>query len=80
MPGLGTTSVAATASYLAAEQARSEASERFADVRGTARYLLFDLYDRLERRPGSLTLRAEVARVSQHYLERLARARTRPAR
>lgn len=66
------TSVAATWSYVEAERARADASARFDDVRGTARYLLFDLSDRLERLPGALPLRAEVAGQSQHYLDRLA--------
>lgn len=58
--------------YVRAERARAVADERFEDVRGTARYLLFDLLARLENRPNALALRSEVAGVAQHYLDRLA--------
>lgn len=75
---LATTSVVATVSYVRAEKARAEARARFDDVRGTARYLLFDLSDRLERQPHSLALRADVARVSQSYLDRLAGSENAP--
>ena len=71
---LSATSVVATASYLRAERAQAEARARFDQVHGAARYLLFDLGDRLERQPRSLALRAEVAKVSQSYLDRLARS------
>lgn len=71
---LTATSVVATVSYVRAEQARAEARARFDQVRGTARYLLFDLGDRLERQPQSLALRADVARVSQSYLDALSRS------
>ncbi|TAL33568.1 MAG: serine/threonine protein kinase [Phenylobacterium sp.] len=63
-----------TVSYIRAEQARAEARARFEQARGAARYLLFDLGDRLERQPRSLKLRIEAARVSQAYLDRLARS------
>ena len=49
-----------------------------ASKRTTARYLLFDLSDRLERQPQSLPLRAEVAQVSQAYLDRLAGSQRSP--
>lgn len=68
----------ATANYFAAETARAEATRRFDDLHGVARYLLFDLSDRLERQPQSLPLRTEVARVSQGYLDRLAGSRRSP--
>lgn len=70
---LGATAYA-TISSIRAERARAEASARFDDARGTARYLLFTLMDRLEARPNSLALRGEVANVAQHYLERLSHA------
>lgn len=69
------TAILASISYVRAEQASADAKARFEDVRGTARYLLFDLSDRLERQPQSLALRADVARVSQSYLDRLATTR-----
>lgn len=68
----------ATTNYLAAEAARAEATRRFDDLHGVARYLLFDLSDRLERQPQSLPLRAEVAQVSQAYLDRLAGSQRSP--
>lgn len=64
--------LSATLSYLAADRARAEATARFEDVRATARYLLFELSDELERVPGALPLRARVAAVSQTYLDRLS--------
>ena len=64
----------ATVSSIRAESARAEAAARFEDARGTARYLLFTLMDRLEAQPNSLALRTEVADVAQHYLDRLSRA------
>lgn len=64
----------ATLSSVRAERARAEASARFDDARGTARYLLFTLMDRLEAKPNSLALRGEVANVAQHYLDRPSQA------
>ncbi|PZQ53465.1 MAG: hypothetical protein DI570_24080, partial [Phenylobacterium zucineum] len=71
--------VTAWMNYLEAERARAEADARFADVRGTARYLLFELSDELERLPGALPLRTRVAEVSQGYLDRLTSSRDAPA-
>jgi eukaryotic-like serine/threonine-protein kinase len=66
--------IVSTSLYVAAERERREADARFSDARGTARYLLFTLMPRLEQRPGALPLRAEVAGVAQHYLDRLSHA------
>jgi len=63
-----------TAQYLRAEHERAAADQRFADVRGTAHYLLYGLMPRLETTPDSVPFRAEVAGVAQHYLDRLASA------
>ena len=71
---LSAATVVSTVSYLRAEQARAEARARFDQARGAARYLLFDLGDRLERQPRALALRNEAAQVSQTYLDRLARS------
>lgn len=76
--GLLLAAVVSTALYLSAERARAEASARFADARGTARYLLFDLMPKLENQPRALPLRAEVANVAQLYLDRLSRAANAP--
>ncbi|WP_430418990.1 protein kinase domain-containing protein [Phenylobacterium sp.] len=71
---LSAATTVSTINYIRAEQARAEARARIAPARGAARYLLFDLGDRLERQPRSLKLRIEAARVSQAYLDRLARS------
>ncbi len=62
---------ATTSLYLEAHRARVAAEQRFADVRGMAKYLLFDLYDHLDRTPQSLALRRDLAREGQAYLSRL---------
>lgn len=67
-----------TSLYLQADHARRLAEQRFADVRGLARYLLFDVYDRLERAPGTLAMRRDVAREAQSYLDELSRAPNAP--
>jgi len=72
MIALATTSAVATTSYLRAERERREAAARFEDARGSARYVSFQLLDRLAAQPGTLTLRTEAAKVAQTYLERLA--------
>jgi len=41
-------------------------------VRNLAKYLLYDVYDRLERTPQTLAMRRDVARVAQGYLNQLA--------
>lgn len=75
---LSVATAVATANYFTAERARAEATARFDDLHGVARYLLFDLSDQLDRQPQSLALRAEVARISQTYLDRLASGRNSP--
>lgn len=70
---------ATTYLYLEADRARQLAEQRFADVRGLSRYLLFEVYDRLERTPRTLEMRRDVAREAQGYLEVLARAPNAPA-
>jgi eukaryotic-like serine/threonine-protein kinase len=77
--GLIIATAISTTLYLRAERARMEATQRFADVRSAARYLLFDLLPRLEKMPGSVTLLAEVADVSQRYLDRLSTTPNAPA-
>ncbi len=73
------TTGAATLASIRAERARAEATARFDDARGAARYMLFTLMDRLEARPRTLALRGEVADVAQHYLDRLSRGAGAPA-
>jgi serine/threonine-protein kinase len=64
--------ITAQVAQVRAERARAEAAARFDDARETALYLLFTLMDQLEAQPNSLALRGEVARVAQHYLDRLS--------
>ncbi len=63
-------------SYQSTQRERIEAAARFDDARGTARYLLFSLYDELAAHPHTLRLRQQVAQVAQHYLDRLAQSRS----
>lgn len=75
--GVAATALAATAlvgTTLYAVRAANEATARYEDARGTARYLLFTHLDRLEAMPRTLKLREEVARVAQYYLDRLSKA------
>ncbi len=58
--------------YAQADYARREAEARFTEVRSLAKYLLYDVYDRLERTPQTLAMRSDVARVAQAYLNQLA--------
>ena len=58
--------------YAQADFARKQAEARFAEVRNLAKYLLYDVYDRLERTPQTLAMRRDVARVAQGYLNQLA--------
>jgi len=67
-----------TALWTQAETARRQAEQRFTEVRSLAKYLLYDVYDRLERTPQSLAMRRDVARVAQGYLNQLADAPSAP--
>ncbi len=62
-------------SWYRAEQARAAETERFDQVRSLARYLLFDLNDRLAQVQGNTAARAELAAKAQHYLDQLAASR-----
>lgn len=68
-----------TGLYLESRAARAAAERRYADVRGMAKYLLFDVYDRLDRAPRTLAVRRDLARVGQDYLDQLAADRSAPA-
>ncbi len=65
--------------YVHAEHARAQAEENFNDVRALSRYVLFDVYDRLESVPRALTLRRDIAEKGQQYLDRLSRDPSAPA-
>lgn len=64
--------------YARADSARREAETRFTEVRSLAKYVLNDLYDRLERMPQTLVLRRDAARVAQRYLDALAETPSAP--
>jgi serine/threonine protein kinase len=59
--------------YTRAERARASAEERFSELRSLSRFVLFDVYDRLESTPRALLLRRDLAEAAQGYLDRLAR-------
>lgn len=65
--------------YAQADFARKQAEARFTEVRSLAKYLLYDVYDRLERTPQTLVMRRDVARVAQGYLNQLADTPSAPA-
>jgi serine/threonine-protein kinase len=65
--------------YVHAERARAQAEQNFNDVRDLSRYVLFDVYDRLESVPRALTLRRDIALKGQQYLDRLSRDPDAPA-
>lgn len=65
--------------YAQADFARKQAEARFTEVRSLAKYLLYDVYDRLERTPQTLAMRRDVARVAQGYLNQLADTPSAPA-
>ncbi|MEP7246689.1 MAG: serine/threonine-protein kinase [Gammaproteobacteria bacterium] len=65
--------------YARAERARASAEERFTELRSFSRFVLFDVYDRLESTPRALTLRRDLAEAAQGYLDRLARDPEAPA-
>ncbi len=66
------TSIIASSNYFRAERERDKAADRFQDAHRAANYLMFDVMARLEKRPGSLKMRADIAHVAQTYLDRLA--------
>lgn len=71
--GLVVALAATSTLYLRAERERAASERRFDEVRALSRFLLFDLYDRLEHTPRSLATRARVAAEAQIYLDRLSR-------
>lgn len=59
--------------YTRAEHARAQAETRFNDLRELSRFVLFDVYDRLETIPRALAIRGDLAAAGQRYLDRLAK-------
>lgn len=62
-------------SYLRAERARSEAEQRFGEVRELANFMLYDLYDQLEPVTGNTRSLTLIADHASGYLDTLARER-----
>ncbi len=58
--------------YFQAEQARALANMRFDQVRAIANTLMFEVYDDIERVPGTGSARETLASEAQQYLETLA--------
>ena len=58
--------------YVRADESRRAAEARFADLRELSSFLLFDVYDRLERLPRALSLQRDLAQRAQRYLDTLA--------
>ncbi len=63
-----------TGLYQRSEGERREADRRFAQARGMAHYMLFDLFDRLNDAPGTLPIRRELADRARGYLDDLSNA------
>lgn len=63
--------IATTLSYQRAEHERALAQARFDQVRAASRFMLFDLFDRLESVPGSTAIRRDLAANAQRYLDSL---------
>ncbi|MEO1034827.1 MAG: serine/threonine-protein kinase [Pseudomonadota bacterium] len=57
--------------YLQAEQARADAAARFDQVRSLATTMMFDVYDEIEKVPGSVSARRLLASTAQRYLDGL---------
>ena len=64
--------VATSWAYLQAEKSRSQADERFNQVRALANTLMFDVYEEIEKVPGTNTARETLAETAQEYLAALA--------
>lgn len=61
-----------TALYRQADAANQEAQARFNDVRQLANTMMFDVYDELERVPGTIHGRQKLVTSAQQYLDNLA--------
>jgi len=68
---LAATAGMALRNQIRSEQARREADTRFEETRSLARYQLVDLFDQLRAAPGTVAIRADLARRSALYLDRL---------
>lgn len=77
--GLIGAAVVATFMYFEAERARANAERGFAEVRGVARFMLFDLFDELRNAPGTVRQRVAIADIGGRYLDRLRQVPGAPA-
>lgn len=64
--------VAALLANRRADLARGQAEARFAETRGIAKTLLFDVFDQVSRTPGSTAARQALAQTGATYLDALA--------
>lgn len=64
--------------YVEAERARGQADLRFDQLRSLARSMMFDVYDELDKVPGSTSARQQLVANVQNYLEALSDARQAP--
>ncbi len=71
--------VATSTLYVEAERARAEADLRFDQLRTLARSMMFDVYDAIDRIPGSTTARQTLVADVQEYLEALSQSANAPA-
>ena len=76
---LSVATVVSTGFWYSAEKARAQADRRFFEVRDLAHFMLFDLYDRLAKAPGTVDARARVAATAGHYLDLLRSVPNAPA-
>ncbi len=64
--------ITVSALYRSAEANRAAADARFNDVRSLANYMMFDLYDAMEKVPGNTVPIASLAQESQSYIDSLS--------
>jgi hypothetical protein len=76
---LGILYVRAERARVDAIDARARAEQRFDEVHTLSRYMLFDMYDRLDNVPRALTLRRDLAEAAQRYLDGLSKDPDAPA-
>lgn len=76
---LGILYVRAEHARVDALDARARAERRFNEVHTLSRYMLFDMYDRLDNVPRALTLRRDLAEAAQRYLDGLSKDPDAPA-
>jgi eukaryotic-like serine/threonine-protein kinase len=76
--GLGAAAGISYFQFSKAEAARKAEAHRFDQVRSLANFMIYDLYDGIERLPGSTTTRRALVDRAQQYVEDLAQDRAAP--